>query len=269
MTKQKLGQNFLHDRNIAGRISNLVSGTKGIIIEIGPGKGIMTEILSASTEPERVIAVEMDTLLYENLLSRELSKVEFLNEDILKLIPSDLSGGNEITLLGNIPYYISKEIIDWIINGYRFIAKGALMVQKEFFQKISSEPGTKIYNAQSVMFGTLFQIKKEFEVRPGAFSPPPKVTSTVFTFTKPVLRSFGEAEGGQVLSEENLMDFYRFLKTAFSHRRKTLLNNIGNDYNKDKIRKFLNGNNLPENIRAEDMTHGNFIKVYCFITKDL
>lgn len=163
MAKQKLGQNFLHDRNIARRIANLVSGTKRIIVEIGPGKGIMTEILSVSAESERIIAVEKDTALYETLSTRELEKVDLLNRDILELDPSDLSGGSNITLLGNIPYYISKEIIDWIINGNRFIEEGVLMVQKEFFQKITAEPGTKICNAQSVMFSTLFSSKKSLK----------------------------------------------------------------------------------------------------------
>ena len=252
MAKQKLGQNFLHDKNIAGRISNLVSDTKGIIIEIGPGKGIMTEILSASTEPEKIIAIEKDTRLYEYLLSRELSKVELMNGDILELDLSDLSGGEEITLIGNIPYYISKEIIDWIISGHSIIAEGVLMIQKEFFQKINAGPGTKIYNAQSVMFSTLFSSKKEFEVRPGAFTPPPKVTSTVFTFSK----------RGQVPIPGDISNFYKFLKTAFSHRRKTAKNNLGKSYNKDNIKNFLNENNLPENIRAEDMTPGNFRRLY-------
>ncbi|MEN8222394.1 MAG: 16S rRNA (adenine(1518)-N(6)/adenine(1519)-N(6))-dimethyltransferase RsmA [Acidobacteriota bacterium] len=256
MAKQKLGQNFLHDKNIAGRIAGLVSGTKKIILEIGPGKGIITEILSVSAEAERIIAVEKDTGLYDNLVSRELSKVELLNGDILKIDPSDLSGESKITLIGNIPYYISKEIIDWIINGNKFIEEGVMMVQKEFFQKISAEPGTKIYNAQTIMFGTLFDIKKEFEVRPGAFSPPPKVTSTVFSFKRGQTPFGGEITG-----------LYKMLKTAFLHRRKTLINNLGKHYDKVLIKQFLETDNLPENIRAEDMTPDNFIKLYSCLTK--
>ncbi len=251
MAKQKLGQNFLHDRNIAGRIAKLVTGQKELIVEIGPGKGIMTEILAGSSS-EKIIAVEKDPVLYENLKLKNLNGLEILNGDILETEPAELSGGRKITLIGNIPYYISKEIIDWIIKGNKIIEKGALMVQKEFFQKITSEPGTKIYNAQSVMFRTLFEIGKEFDVGPGAFSPPPKVTSTVFTFTK----------RGQVPFPGDLESYYRFLKTAFSHRRKTLINNMGKDYDKTIISEFLESNTLPLNIRAEDTGRGIFFNLY-------
>ena len=102
------------------------------------------------------------------------------------------------------------------------------------------------------MFGTLFKSKKMFEVKPGAFSPPPKVTSVVFTFTK----------RGQVPLAESIPGFYTFLKTSFLHRRKTLINNLIKDYSKDKIKEFLNKNSLHENIRAEDMTSENFRELY-------
>ena len=256
MAKQKLGQNFLQNKNTAFRIAELVTGSGRLIVEIGPGKGIITSIL-AESRTEKIIAVEKDPVLYKKLEGRGLDGLTVFNRDILETDPAELSEGKNITLLGNIPYYISKEIIDWIINGNRIIEKGALMVQKEFFQKITSKPGTKMYNAQSVMFGILFSSKKMFEVQPGAFSPPPKVTSVVFTFSK----------RGQVPFGERISGFYSFLKNSFSHRRKTLINNLSSDHHKDHVSAYLKENNLPDNMRAEEMTPKNFIQLFQSLNK--
>ncbi|MCK5222417.1 MAG: hypothetical protein KAR14_12605, partial [Candidatus Aminicenantes bacterium] len=167
MTKQKLGQHFLYDKKIGEKIVNSIHDLKDTIIEIGPGRGIMTGILTGQAGERRIIAVEKDETLYNNLLTNEdLKGVELLNKDILKLNIAEISEGRSITVLGNIPYYISKEIIDWIIRGNEFINSGTLLVQKEFFLKITSTPGSKIYNAQSVIFGLLFDSNKLFEVKP-------------------------------------------------------------------------------------------------------
>ncbi|MCK4888366.1 MAG: ribosomal RNA small subunit methyltransferase A [Candidatus Aminicenantes bacterium] len=251
MTKQKLGQNFLHDRRIAARIADTVLQTNNTILEIGPGKGIMTGILAESPGERRIVAIEKDEELYNILLSNEgLSGVELLNKDILKLNIGEISEERSITILSNIPYYISKEILNWIINGNKFITNGTLMVQKEFFLKITSSPGLKIYNAQSVIFGLLFDSNKLFEVKPGSFSPPPKVTSIVFSFKR-------SGPG-----PNDIPGLYSMLKTAFIHRRKTLINNLGKVYDKNTIKKFLETKSLPSDIRAEDMTREDLRELY-------
>lgn len=253
MAKQKLGQNFLHDRRIAARIAGTVLQSNNTILEIGPGKGIMTGILADSPGERRIIAIEKDEELFNNLLSSEnLTKVKILNKDILKLDIGKISEERSLTILSNIPYYISKDILDWIINGHRDIENGTLMVQKEFFLKITSSPGTKIYNAQSVIFGLLFDNNKLFEVKPGAFSPPPKVTSIVFTFKR------CESRPGP----DDIPGLYKMLKTAFIHRRKTLINNLGKVYDKNPIRKFLETKTLPSDIRTEDMTREDLRELY-------
>ncbi len=253
MARQKMGQNFLQDRRIATRIANTVLGGNEIILEIGPGKGIMTGILAETPGERRVIAIEKDEELYNNLLTTEpLSGVEILNRDILKFKIEEISGKEKVTILGNIPYNISKEILDWIIKENRFVVSGTLMVQREFFLKITSLHGSKIYNAQSVMFGLLFDNNKLFDVKPGAFSPPPKVNSTVFSFSR----------RGSMQIPDDVPGLYNMLKTAFVHRRKTLTNNLGRIYKKDRIIDFLHDKNLPKNIRAEDMTREDLKELY-------
>lgn len=263
MAKQKLGQHFLYDKKIAEKIISTIHSSEEAIIEIGPGKGIMTELLAGQGGERPIIAIEKDKELYNNLLSSEnLKGVEILNKDILKFNIGEVSESKNITILGNIPYYISKEIIDWIISENEFISSGTLLVQKEFFLKVTSSPGIKTYNAQSVIFGLIFNSKKVFDVKPGSFSPPPKVTSVVFTFTKPVLRSPGGAERGQTPFGGEIAGLYKMLKTAFLHRRKTLINNLGKDYNKEKISKFLESKSLPPDIRAEDISREDLMDLY-------
>jgi len=255
MAKQKLGQNFLHDRRIAARIANIVLQTNNTILEIGPGKGIITGILAEAPGKIRIIAVEKDEELYNNLSNAALSGVELVNQDILKLNIAEISEGRSLTILGNIPYYISKEILDWIIYGNKLISNGTLMVQKEFFHKVTSSPGSKIYNAQSVIFGLVFDSINLFKVKPGAFSPPPKVTSTVFSFKK--------SESGP--GPDDIPGLYTMLKTAFIHRRKTLTNNLGKAYDKNTLKKFLETKSLPSDIRAEDMIREDLRELYYYL----
>ncbi len=278
MTKQKLGQHFLYDKKIGEKIVNSINDSKDTIIEIGPGRGIMTNILTGQAGERRIIAVEKDETLYNNLLTNEnLKGVELLNKDILKLNIAEVSEGRSITILGNIPYYISKEIIDWIMRGSEFINSGTLLVQKEFFLKITSTPGSKIYNAQSVIFGLLFDSSKLFEVKPGSFSPPPKVTSVVFSFSQRGQALFSTdppliplEEGGKLFTSLSkgggeaggIARLYTMLKTAFIHRRKTLINNLGKGYDKNTIKKFLETKSLPSDIRAEDMTREDLRELY-------
>lgn len=253
MGRQKLGQHFLYDKRIADKIVSSIPPGRNPLIEIGPGRGIMTGILAGQAKERRVIAIEKDEGLYKSLLVNEkLKGVEILNGDILRFNIREVSEDKNITILGNIPYYISKEIVDWIISGNEFISGGTLLVQREFFLKISSPPGSKIYNAQSVIFGLIFDSNKLFDVKPGSFSPPPKVTSTVFSFSK----------GDSGPKQKDIPGLYNMLKTAFLHRRKTLMNNLGKTYNKDAIRKFLESKSLSPDVRAEDMTRKDLRDLY-------
>ncbi len=256
MAKRKLGQHFLLDKAIASRIANTVLDSDKTILEIGPGKGMITKLL-ASFPKRRIVAIEKDETLYKELSLSGMIGVELINYDILKIDLERISDGEEVTILGNIPYYISKEIIDWIIYGQKFINDGTLLVQKEFFLKITSDPGSKFYNAQSVIFGILFNHNKLFEVKPGSFSPPPKVISTVFSFKK----------SNTYLSPDYINSFYDMLKTSFCHRRKTLVNNLGKIHDKNIIKEFLIKNDLLPDIRAEDMTRENLRELYAVIKK--
>ncbi len=257
MANQKLGQNFLIDKNIAIKIVKSLKPDCPIIIEIGPGKGIMTRLVSEFYNSMEIIAVEKDRRLFEKISECKMSGVQCLNMDILKLDISEITKNKNVTILGNIPYYISKDIIDWTIKNSGFIKKGTLMVQKEFFLKISSFAGSKLYNAQSVIFNHIFYVKKLFEVNPGSFFPSPKVISTVFSFEKKE----------SCINEIQIFRFYELLKTAFAHRRKTLFNNLKNNYKKELILLFLKEKGIQSVIRAEDMNKNDLLGLFLSLHK--
>jgi len=257
MTKQKLGQNFLHDKKVALKIVESIKPHNNLIVEIGPGKGIMTHLISEYYDNVKIIAIEKDIELFNKISRYKFRGVEILHMDILKANLSDITENSVITILGNIPYYISKDIIDWIIKNYPLIKKGILMVQKEFFSKISSSSGSKLYNPQSVIFSHIFDITKLFKVKPGSFSPPPKITSIVFTFEK--------KESGT--NEIQTIKFYKLLKTAFRHRRKTLFNNLKEEYDRGLILSFLKRKELQHEIRSEDITKNDLFELFLSLQK--
>jgi len=297
MTRQKLGQHFLKDRKKAEKIAHRLLRNPGPVLEIGPGAGALTDILDREGEGRHIVSVEKDPALIPPLEAKGYSNVNIVSADILETDPAALFDTVPVNLLGNIPYMISKEITDWIIGNGSVFSLGVLMVQKEFFLKITSVPGSKLYNAQSVMFNTLFETKKLFDVPPGSFSPPPAVTSTVFIFRKreqafPNFKlSISNSKLQKTLQNEKRApdsnanskfktqhstlntesnwgqvpfnsEFYRFLKAAFRNRRKTLLNNLGGKYDKGSIRQFLESESLSTAIRAEDLSREHFRNLY-------
>lgn len=259
MGRQKLGQHFLVNREVAKKIVENIFPYSGNILEIGPGKGVLTELIAEAKPEKRFIAVEKDRKLYEYLKKKLPKDVELINNDILKLKAGKIFNEEQADLVSNVPYNISREFIDWIIARNTYFPRGILMMQKEFYLKMVSSPDSKGYNPQSIIFNMLYSIKKVIEVKPGSFSPPPKVNSTVFYFEK-------KKEGK--LTEMIRENFYIFLKTVFHNRRKTLSNNLGRFYSSGKIRELLFSENIPYNIRGEQLEGYTLFDLFVRLTED-
>lgn len=267
MKTSKLGQNFLVNRNVAEKIVKHFLPVQGDILEIGPGKGVLTELLFRHRRDNKIIAVELDDTLFYRLKNKHGGReaFELLNRNILKLDLSHMYGtdagtgapnqGN-LNILGNIPYYISRELMDWVIRYHGVIARGVFMVQKEFADKLTAPVGNKLYNARGVMFNRLFRVQKCFDVQPGSFSPRPAVKSTVFSFGRAAPAAAGEDIPAQ--------DFYLFLQACFKNRRKTLFNNLSNAANTERLWEIFEHLRLDPRIRAEQLTADDFTAVYCF-----
>ena len=258
MTGAKLGQHFLVNKNVAEKIVRYFLPVEGGILEVGPGKGVLTELLVKYRQGNKIKAVELDTFLFYKLRSQfsECDDFEVLNRNILKVgIDNLFREKKRIGLISNVPYYISFEFIDWIVSQADFIEKGVLMMQKEFVDKLASRPSSKDYNAQSVMFNYLFRMEKGFDVGPGSFSPHPRVKSTVFLF-----ENISDPTAPEHRVE--VKGFYHFLQSCFKNRRKTLLNNLEKHHNPEKLWEVFEAFQMNPTIRAEQLPLADFLNIY-------
>lgn len=219
----KLGQNFLVNRSLAEKIVRSFLPVEGDILEIGPGRGILTESLIQAAGQNKITVIDIDPGICRDLtyLKGKHPRFDIIPGSILDLDLSSLAPDLPINLIGNLPYYLSKEIIDWVITYEKRVKTGLFMMQKEFVAKLLASPESGKTSAQSVMFAFLFQATRLFTVNPGSFSPRPKVKSTVFSFAKqPAEKQPGIDRAA----------FYSFLQAAFAGRRKTLINNLRVQY---------------------------------------
>jgi 16S rRNA (adenine1518-N6/adenine1519-N6)-dimethyltransferase len=256
MTVPKLGQNFLINRNVAQKIVDAFLPVEGEILEIGPGKGVLTELLVKTGVKKKVKAVERDKKLCSFLKNKKFEGVQIINRDILAVELEHLfSSSKRINIISNVPYYISSEIIDWVITQEEQIKKGIFMMQREFVGKLISSPASKKTSAQAIIFKQLFQLKKLFVVNPGSFRPPPKVKSVVFSFEN----IFKE---GLSVNRNELKCYYSFLKICFQNRRKTLINNLAECYNIHKLKELFASLHLYQVIRAEQVQPDDFFRIF-------
>jgi 16S rRNA (adenine1518-N6/adenine1519-N6)-dimethyltransferase len=217
--KKALGQNFLTDRNVLARIAEAVTiGPDDRILEVGPGRGALTALLAE--KGAQVLAVELDRGLVP-LLRKEFAgrkNVEVVEADILAVDLPRLLGEREAgtwKVAANLPYNISSQVLFRFLECRGLFSLLVLMLQKEVGERLLAPPACKEYGALTVLFRLHFQIRREFNVKPGSFYPVPKVDSVVLSFT-PL-----SAPRVDVGDEEF---FRRVVKAAFGQRRKTLWN---------------------------------------------
>jgi 16S rRNA (adenine1518-N6/adenine1519-N6)-dimethyltransferase len=224
--RPELGQHFLVSPSAPSAIADALGDlSDSTVLEIGPGKGIITRLLTARSK--YLIAVEVDTTLAAALRTEFMaeagSEVEILKDDILRI---DLSGlasahasgsSNKLVVVGNLPYYITSEILLHLFSHHSAIDRAVLMVQREVADRIVAAPGGRDYGLLSATSQMYARVERLFTLPPGAFSPPPEVHSTVLRFT--MQPRFTEL---QVDRER----FLSFLRRAFAQKRKTLANNL-------------------------------------------
>ena len=213
--KKHLGQHFLTDRSIARRIVDaLVIRSGDTVMEIGPGKGILTGPLLE--KDIRLLPLEIDPEASGYLRKKwpEIGEV-LVEEDFLKADLERICEG-PFHIIGNFPYNISGQIFFRILDNRERIISVVCMVQKEVADRIASPPGSREYGILSVLLGAYFEIEKLFTVKPGSFFPPPQVTSSVIRLSRNRIPSLP--------CDEAL--FFRIVKTVFNQRRKMIRNSI-------------------------------------------
>ena len=229
--RKSLGQNFLSDSRVAHRIVDAVSPSGAdVIIEIGPGTGALTRMLTKGTG--LVVAVEVDTRL-AGLLRREIKaeNLWIVTADALSLnwielidqakssLPAaaDRGDSHRVRVVANLPYYISTPIIERLLSQGKRLFDMTLMLQKEVADRITTGPGGKDYGYLSVLVQYHSIATKLFEVPPSAFTPAPKVQSAVIKLKV-------RAQPAVAVAEE--ARFFKLVQASFAQRRKTILNNL-------------------------------------------
>nr|WP_198001971.1 16S rRNA (adenine(1518)-N(6)/adenine(1519)-N(6))-dimethyltransferase RsmA [Caminibacter mediatlanticus] len=209
--KKKYGQNFLKDKHYLEKIVEAMPKSDNLVIEIGPGLGDLTEKL---LEKRQVLAYEIDRELCE-ILKKKFPNLNLKCGDVLEYWQESLAN-TKYDLIANLPYYIATNIILRALKDKN--AQNILvLIQKEVADKFSAKVGDKIYGSLSILASQVANVKKLFDIPPGAFVPAPKVMSSVILFEK-FKDSYNE-------------DFAKFLKIAFANPRKTLNKNLSVKYN--------------------------------------
>ncbi|MEO8561266.1 MAG: 16S rRNA (adenine(1518)-N(6)/adenine(1519)-N(6))-dimethyltransferase RsmA [bacterium] len=249
-TRKSLGQHFLNDKRILGRIADALhlTGTE-TVLEIGPGRGALTDILA--DRAGRLIAIEYDRALADILRQRYLrrSNVLIAEADVLEVSLGELAAGPYV-LVGNVPYYITTPILFHALAPPR-ADRSVYLVQKEVAQRLSASPGSKEYGALTVNVAAVARAETLFGVSAGAFSPPPKVESAVVRIT-PMHESL-------VLPEEE-RPFRLLVQGAFGMRRKQMRRVVRSLFSLDaeSAEAILGAAGIEPEVRPEVLTPAQF-----------
>lgn len=253
--RPKLGQNFLVDRGAAARIVGALGDlSESTVVEIGAGRGVLTELLVGRAK--RVLAIELDRVLgaqlrmkYSNQRGIEILEGDVLDIDFESLLRRPRVAGeasNPFTgpasVVGNLPYYITSPILQHLFAFHDLFSMMVILVQREVADRIAAKPGRREYGLLSATVQLYARIEKLFTLPPGAFAPPPKVHSTCLRLTiDPQEQALGVRAAG----------FLEFLKLAFGQKRKTLVNNLKLRYPEEAIRAALKQADVRLDARAE------------------
>ncbi|MEZ5401451.1 MAG: 16S rRNA (adenine(1518)-N(6)/adenine(1519)-N(6))-dimethyltransferase RsmA [Bryobacteraceae bacterium] len=241
-----LGQHFLVRQSILKRIAEAACPERvPLVIEIGPGKGALTEHLLERAE--RVVAVEIDPAMVGQLMLRFPGerRLKVVAQDILS---TDLTQWGPATVAGNIPYYITSPIVERVLAMGKTLERAVLLVQKEVAERLAAKPGSRDYGFLTVATQLVAETKLLFKAPPSAFQPPPKVDSAVVSLApRPVA-----ADPTPLIA---------FLGLCFRHKRKTLRNNLAHIFGKELV------DSQPEaGLRAEQLTLEQFRDLYRRLT---
>lgn len=262
--KKSLGQNFLQDHNIAEKIVEALPPThQHTIIEIGPGKGILTEYLIQKHQKKNLLLIEIDQRCVEYLQNKyqtSLRKEQIIQADFLQHPWESYltSSQKKVKIIGNLPYHLTAPIFFKILSHKNDVEQVVCMVQKEVAERIIAHPNQKSYGLLSVLWGTFYQSKLLFTVPPQVFSPVPKIHSAVLYCIR--------NQRKKLPCEEKF--FLTMVKTCFQQRRKMLKNTLKpilSQTNDEKnIQKMLQlyGHQRPEQLSIE-----NFIQIASFLQK--
>lgn len=258
-TKRRLGQHLLAFTEDAEAIARLAHVSPGVssqgslplrLLEIGPGSGELTAALLAEFPQIEITAVEFDRYMVSHLQRRFAaeSRLHVEQLDILQYeIPEDQA---PLTVLGNLPYNMSSPILAWTVSNCDKISQAVYMLQREVAERLVSSPDSKNWSPLAIFTQLRFSAEICLKLGPERFSPPPKVDSAVVKLIR-----------RDLLDCEPPSEFYRVVRSAFTTRRKTLMNNLisGLSLSRSFLSDVLDRLSLDQRCRAEQLTVRQFL----------
>ena len=248
--KKSLGQNFLIDHGILEMIVNTIDIENKNILEIGPGTGNLTNYIFKK-KPKKVLVIEKDNKLAEDLRSKYLNNLEIINDDVLNINECNLFD-EKVIVFGNLPYNISTEILSkWIINlsdNFWFEAL-ILMFQKEVADRIIAKINNSNYGRLSVLANWKLNIMKISDIKPSSFLPKPKVDSSLLFFTP-------KKDFFKIKNPKNLEKITRIF---FSSRRKMIKKPYNQIFNGDL--RVLEKLKINLNLRPQNLSYETYYKL--------
>lgn len=247
--RKRFGQHFLHDRNIIDKIITAIEPSfDQHFVEIGPGRGALTRPLLARVAQLDVIEIDRDLasrLEYE--LHDPRVTVHRANALKFDLATLDTSPG-ELRLVGNLPYNISSPLLFHLLGQARWLSDLHVMLQKEVVDRMTAEPGNRTYGRLTVALAARCRVQRLFDIKPGSFTPPPKVDSSF-------VRVVPEAERLLQLQDEKAFEF--LVTRAFSMRRKRIANALRGLVSADQLVSLQ----IDPDARAERLSVDDYIRL--------
>jgi 16S rRNA (adenine1518-N6/adenine1519-N6)-dimethyltransferase len=301
--RPKLGQNFLISPTAQTAIADALGDVSDrTVVEIGPGRGAITHILARRAR--RLIAIEFDpalaaqlqadfsgqpqvTILHQDILATDLAALAEAHpavparegrpehpaqSDSARAEPEASKNDwrfSKLQLVGNLPYYITSDILLHLFAAHRVIDRAVVMIQREVADRVAAQPGSRDYGLLSVTAQLYARVEKLFTLPPGAFSPPPQVHSTVLRLTMaPRLDVLGFAAAPGL--SDPAAAFLQFLRTCFAQKRKTLANNLrAAGHTPEAIAAALAACAIAPQSRAEQLDLPTLAQLYQHFRKSL
>ena len=249
--RKRFGQNFLHDSQVITEIISMINAQcTDHIVEIGPGKGALTEFLIGQCQQLDIIELDRDLVAVLNTRFTHVKDLQIHCADVLNVKLDKLLAGAEdkLRIVGNLPYNISTPLLFHLLGYSQIIDDMHFMLQKEVVNRICAKPGSKTYGRLSVMIQYHCRVHKIIDVEAESFTPKPKVASAV-------LRLIPHQHSD--IRVKNLANFKDLVGRAFSQRRKTIRNSLRPLLSEDEMRSV----NVNPNARAETLTISEFAQL--------
>lgn len=255
--KKSLGQNFLIAGGIIHRIVKALNlKPQDKVLEIGPGRGALTEVIA--TQVAKLLLIEKDSWLSEALATKfsKLSNVVIFTNDFLEINWSEIEAtlGEHFKIVSNLPYNVATAILEKLLLHAKPKTEMVLMFQKEVADRLRGTPRSKAYGSLSIFAQILAEIRPVCEVPPKAFRPMPKITSSVLHF---VLRE------NPLIDRAHLQAFETFVQSGFAQRRKMLRQNLKQYANSSsEIESKLENIGASPQARAEELSVEQWVALF-------